>query len=591
MTAKVEKEQNPAPPNLTPRPFQIKIAIINYTMLGFFLFYSEFINAVFNNLLDSRGIPLAQRIAFTFKPSVVILYFIFASILFTIIIRQLRPLFSWMNEPVYQGNAYRKARTAAIRIPRNILIFQILAWSAGTTIYYILHGFQAESGIPYIFGLLAKLSVGIISGMFTAILINLTLLPAKRKLHIQSMRRGEDERFSRTRETLVLLSASFYLVVTLSYIAYYYARSGQIQPDPTFYFSLFAVSLAGILASAALMALSRREYHIQIRSVQNGINELARESSDLNKRINILTFNELGEIAQGVNRILDNFKTLMEEIRNTSQTISGSTSKLSSSAQENASYANEQASATSEVVSTMENVNDLSRKVDEQVDQVADHSDTVNKHVQDGFATIHQNIEQMDSVKASYAETSQEIYSLAGLIDGIGEIVKLINGIADQIKIIAFNATLEASAAGEAGKNFEIVATEIRRLADNTVVSTKEIKTIIENIEHTSNKLADLSEQDSQKIQEAWKMSQKIESLFSQIQEASEASAGSAQEIQGSVDQQVNAFEQILTTMRQISSAIDQFSGSIDENSSTAAELDQTVKVLHNIMGRYGQKD
>ncbi len=589
MTPKTDKGQTAEPLDISTRSIQIRIALINYSMLGIFLFYSEFINAVFNNLLDSQGASLAQRVVFTFKPTVVILYLALASILFAIVNRKLKPLYRWIHSPVRQGPSYAKARTAAIRIPWNILIFQIVAWSAGTTAYYIIHGFQAESGIPYIFGLLAKLSVGILSGMFTAILINITLLPVKAQLRIQRIRKGENELFSRIRETLVLLSASFYLAVTLSYIAYYYARSGQTSPDLSFYLPLFAISLAGILISAVLMALSRREYRIQIRSVQSGISDLADGSSDLDRRISILTFNELGEIAQGVNQILDNFQELMEEIRETSRSITDSTTTVSSSAQENASYANEQAAATSEVVSTMENVNELSQKVDDQVDRVAEQSGAVQHHVKDGVTTIQENIRQMDSVKSSYAQTFKEINNLGQLVEGIGEIVKMINGIADQIKIIAFNATLEAAAAGEAGKNFEIVATEIRRLADNTVVSTKEIKTNINRIEQTSRKLEELSEEDSRKIKEAWQMSQKVEDLFSQIQKSSQTTSDSAQEIQGSVDQQVNAFDQILTTMRQISSAIGQFSDSIDQNSTTAADLDRTVKVLNRIMERYGQ--
>lgn len=566
-----------------------RIALINYSMLGFFLFFSEFINAVFNNLLDDQGLTFFERVVFAFKPTVVILYVIFASILFMIILRQLKPLFSWLGEPVYRGESYRKARTAAIRIPWNILTFQVVAWSLGTTVYYVLHGFQAESGIPYIFGLLIKVSVGIISGMYTSILINLTLVPTKRALKIRSIRKGENEGFSRMREMLVLLSSSLYIVVTLSYIAYYYARGVQHDPGMGFYLPVFGISLTGLLISGILMALSRREYNLQIRSVMEVVDALARESSDPEKRISILTFNELGEIAQYVNRILNNFKKLMAEIQGTSETITVSTQKVSSAAQENASYANEQASATTEVVSTMENVNDLSRRVDEQVDQVARHSVLVKEHVQDGFSTIHQNIEQMNSVKESYAETFEGISNLGEMIKGVWEIVKLINGIAGQIKIIAFNATLEASAAGEAGKNFEIVATEIRRLADNTVDSTQEIKSIIGEIQDASNHLADLSSQDSEKIKEAWQMSQKIEGLFSQILEASEASTQSAEEIQGSVDQQVNAFEQILSTMKQISTAISRFSGTIDEGTSTAVDLDETAKVLNGIVKRYGR--
>ncbi|THB68701.1 MAG: chemotaxis protein, partial [Spirochaetaceae bacterium] len=208
-------------------------------------------------------------------------------------------------------------------------------------------------------------------------------------------------------------------------------------------------------------------------------------------------------------------------------------------------------------------------------------------NVQDGFTIIRQNLQQMDHVKTSYMQTIDGIKNLSEHISGIWEIVKIINGIAGQIKIIAFNAALEASSAGEAGKNFEIVASEIRRLADNTVASTKEIRSRIGEIEEASDKLIQFSGSDSEKIQEAWKLSQVIEDLFAKILQSSEASAESAEEIQGSVDKQVNAFEQILITLRQISEGISEFTASIDENSTTAESLNQTVQVLNNIVQRH----
>lgn len=572
---------------VTAGTIKVKLGIINYGILALFLFSSEFMNAIFNNKLDEAGASFAQRVSFAFKPTVVFLFFIFASVLFTMILRYLRPLFSWMKK----GTFYLKARTAAIRIPWTILIFQVVAWTTGTTLYYAINGFQAESGIPYIFGLLLKVAVGLIAGMFTAILVNLTLLPVKGLLKIEDIKKGENDGFSRIRDTLVVLFASFYIVVTFAYIAYYYARYGAITIGISFYLPLFTLCIISLAVPVMLMALARYEYRIQIKSITGVVRDLAGENSDPDHRISILTFNELGEIAAYVNTILNNFASLLSKISSTGMTIAESTKQISSSSHQNAAYANEQAAAATEVVSTMEDVDTLSKEVGNQVRKVAEQSSSVKQHVQDGVSTIQQNLEQMNHVRSSYAQTIEGIRTLGEHIDGIWEIVKIINGIAGQIKIIAFNAALEASSAGDAGKNFEIVAGEIRRLADNTVDSTKEIKNRITEIEEASDKLIQLSEQDSGKIEEAWELSRKVEGLFSRILEASDTSAASAAEIQDSVDKQVNAFEQILITLRQISEGISEFTGSIDESSETAAALEGTAGVLKEIVERYGIRE
>ena len=85
--------------------------------------------------------------------------------------------------------------------------------------------------------------------------------------------------------------------------------------------------------------------------------------------------------------------------------------------------------------------------------------------------------------------TTERIKELNTKMNGIWDIVGIINNVADQTKIIAFNAELEASSSGEAGKNFHIVATEIRRLSDTILDSIKEIKIVIDEIQKASDRL------------------------------------------------------------------------------------------------------
>jgi methyl-accepting chemotaxis protein len=466
----------------------------------------------------------------------------------------------------------------------------MVAWTIGTTLYYALYKFNAESGIPYVFGLLLKQTVGLIAGMYTAILVNLCLIPAKRMLLIREIRGNENDFFSRVRDTLVVLFSTFYLSVTFSYMVYYFANRGLGTGFSDFYLPVFLVGIFFICASSGLMALSKHEYAIQINSIQEVVRDLAEESSDLEHRINIINFNELGDIAGRVNAILDNFVALLGDVRQTSMRIAESSKRVAATSQQNAAHSSEQAAGASEVVSTMEDVDALSKHVGKQIREVSERSLGVKESVSNGFVLIEKNLENMDTVKVSYGKTIDGIKNLGEHITGIWEIVKIINNIAGQIKIIAFNAALEASSAGEAGKNFEIVASEIRRLADSTVASTAEIKGRISEIDEASDKLVHSSEEDSGKIQEAWEMSKNISGLFASILEASEASVDSADKIADSVNKQIGAFEQILVTLRQISDSISEFARSIDENSETALSLEETVRVLNGIVERYEVK-
>ena len=187
-----------------------------------------------------------------------------------------------------------------------------------------------------------------------------------------------------------------------------------------------------------------------------------------------------------------------------------------------------------------------------------------------------QNLEKMKQIANANRDTIYGIKNLSEKIESIWSIVKLINGIADQTKIIAFNVELEASSAGEAGKNFHIVANEIRRLADSTMDSTREIKDKITEIQHSSDNLIIMSESGTEKILEGCALSAKVEQNFSSIKSSAEITAESSGDIRMIIEQQSIAFEQILITLKQLSSGIENFS----QTTLTVSESTNNLKAI-----------
>ena len=141
--------------------------------------------------------------------------------------------------------------------------------------------------------------------------------------------------------------------------------------------------------------------------------------------------------------------------------------------------------------------------------------------------------------------TTEGIKALNKKIDGIWDIVGIINSVADQTKIIAFNAELEASSSGEAGKNFHIVATEIRRLSDTIIDSIKEIKSNIDEIQLASDRLILDSEKGTKQIDISCENAKSLERGFGSIMATSSPSSSE---------------DQIFTSIQQIAQGIEEFS-------------------------------
>ena len=113
------------------RAMRVRIALVVFVVLAVFLFSSEYVNAAFNNRLDEQGATALQRFVFAFKPTVVALFAVFSLILYRLIIRYLKPLFHFLET----GEHREKARSSAINVPWVIIVFQLTAWTLGTTVY------------------------------------------------------------------------------------------------------------------------------------------------------------------------------------------------------------------------------------------------------------------------------------------------------------------------------------------------------------------------------------------------------------------------------------------------------------------------
>ena len=273
---------------------------------------------------------------------------------------------------------------------------------------------------------------------------------------------------------------------------------------------------------------------------------------------------------------ISKLRAMMETAKIASHSLVEETQNLAISSKETAATAQDQSAAVKEIVATMEDNTALSENISQKIKDVSKIAGKTNVDVNEGVSFIEENVRQLQEIASTNNNTISGIRNLGDKIENIWDIVTLINSVADQAKIIAFNAELEASSAGESGKNFHIVATEIRRLADGIIDGTKEIKDKINEIQETSDTLILESETGTEKIQSGVENAKNLEEKFRSIKNASEITAESADKITTIIQQQAVASEQILVTLKQISSGVENFS-SATENISKAS---QNLKVI-----------
>ena len=266
--------------------------------------------------------------------------------------------------------------------------------------------------------------------------------------------------------------------------------------------------------------------------------------------------------------------------RTVSESLFSETGKLVVAAKENAATAQDQTASVKEIVATMEDNNALAENIAVKIKDVSGVAEKTCGNVAEGMSYLKANVSQLHEIASANQTTIDGIKSLGDKIENIWNIVTLINSVADQAKIIAFNAELEASAAGESGKNFHIVATEIRRLANGIIDGTKEIKEQIGEIQQSSDTLILASESGTEKIQQGVDNARNLELRFGSIKNASEITADSAGDITKIIQQQAAATEQMLATLKQIASGVESFSGATRDISVASLKLQDIAEEL-----------
>ena len=249
---------------------------------------------------------------------------------------------------------------------------------------------------------------------------------------------------------------------------------------------------------------------------------------------------------------------------------------------ETAATSQDSSAAVKEIVATMEDSNVLSENISTKIKDVSSIANQTSADVTEGVAQIEQNVAQLHEIFDANQQTIDGIKILSEKIESIWDIVTLINNVADQAKIIAFNAELEASTAGEAGKSFRIVANEIRRLSDGIIDGTREIKEKINEIQHSSDSLILASESGTEKINAGYENARGLEAKFANIRSSAEITATSADGIAEIIRQQASASEQILIALKEISAGVENFTVATDNISLASENVRKISEDLNN---------
>jgi methyl-accepting chemotaxis protein len=234
----------------------------------------------------------------------------------------------------------------------------------------------------------------------------------------------------------------------------------------------------------------------------------------------------------------------------------------------------EQAAAVTETVSTVEEISQTADSSNDRAKSVAESSLLAVENGQAGRRAVEDTVTVMGDVKMRTESIANSILALAEQAQAIGEIIAVVNNVADQTNILAFNAAIEASRAGEQGKGFGVVASEIKSLAEQSKKATVQVRQILSEIQRATNSAVIATEHGAKTVDEALQTVHLADEAIRSLTDIVADAARSATQISASANQQSIGMSQIQRAMRDISDTTAQSLASTRQTEQAARDLD-----------------
>lgn len=248
------------------------------------------------------------------------------------------------------------------------------------------------------------------------------------------------------------------------------------------------------LLSVILLFLLLSKQTAPVTNLVRMLKDIAEGEGDLTKRLEVLSMDELGEMASLFNIFVEKLNQIMVDIGKNSDTVTLSSCELLTvsqflavGAEDLSLRANTVAGASTEMSSAMDLVSAASEEASESMTLIAAAASQMQASLNDVAAHCIKARTASDKGTASVDQATRRVALLGHSAKGISQVTELITGIADQTKLLALNATIEAARAGDAGKGFAVVASEIKHLANKTSEATEGIAAMIRDIQASSD--------------------------------------------------------------------------------------------------------
>lgn len=310
-------------------------------------------------------------------------------------------------------------------------------------------------------------------------------------------------------------------------------------------------------------------------------------TGDLTVELEQKTHDEVGTLIGSLNELVKGLRTTVEDVEDVARIVAEQTGTILADSKNMEQGMQQQLHQSAEVVDAVEAMLKTIIMNSNNANSTASTAEEAKAAAEEGGRIVAETVVGMKRIATVVKQSAATVQELGKSSDQIGEIISVIDDIADQTNLLALNAAIEAARAGEQGRGFAVVADEVRKLAERTTKATKEIAAMIKKIQADTKGAVHSMEQGTLQVDEGIKLADKAGTSLLEIVGISQKVTDMVTQIAAASEEQSSASEQISKNVEAINSVTNESATATKQIAGAAEDLSRLTENLQQLIARF----
>jgi methyl-accepting chemotaxis protein len=319
----------------------------------------------------------------------------------------------------------------------------------------------------------------------------------------------------------------------------------------------------------------------------SGVVQEIERDSDLTRRLDVKSKDELGLISEALNRMLDKFHLGMQHVADSTSQVASSSEEMNAITTESNGSIQQQLSETNQVATAMSQMSTSVAEVASNTSNAATAAEEANQAATEGREVVLKTISAIEKLATEVESGANLIGHVETESESIGTVLDVILGIAEQTNLLALNAAIEAARAGDQGRGFAVVADEVRSLAQRTKASSEEIQKMIAKLQSGTRNAVQAMEQGRQQarnsVEQAALAGKSLETIGGSVSNIHDLSI----QIASAAEEQSLVAEEINRSIVNINGVAEQTATGAQQTSIASDDMAKLAEQLKELVGRF----